>query len=221
MNLQIILDFLRELKENNYREWFNANKNRFLEAKSIFEDLTTKLILKISEFDEDVKYLTPSECIFRIYRDVRFSPDKSPYKTHFGAYIAAGGGRKSSLAGYYVHIEPEGSQLGGGIYCPEPETLKRIRLSIFENYDEFKEILNEPQFASFFGKLYSPEQLKKAPTGFPPDFEGIEYLKLKHFLTGHALSDSFISKEDLMDYAPKVFKTMLPLNRFFNDTINE
>ena len=219
MDLQVILNFLKELRENNNREWFNANKDSYLEAKKIFEELVTILIPKIGEFDEEVKYLTPSECIYRIYRDVRFSPDKSPYKTYFGAYIAPRGGRKSVLGGYYIHLESEHSMLGGGIYCPEPDVLKKIRLSVFENYDELEEILNNPQFVSILGKMYSEEQLKKAPVGFPADFKGIEYLKFKHFLASHFLSDSAVLKEDLTVYAPKVFKVLRPFNRFFNEVL--
>ena len=219
MDLQIILDFLKKLTENNNREWFNANKDFYLKARKKFEELVTILIPKIGEFDEDVKYLTPSECIFRIYRDVRFSPDKSPYKTHFGAYIAPRGGRKSILGGYYIHLESGNNMLGGGIYCPEPDALKKIRHSIFENYDELEEILNAPQFISVYGKMYSDECLKKAPAGFPADFKGIEYLKFKHFLAGHFLTDSALLKEDMTVYAPKVFKAMLPFNRFFNEIL--
>jgi len=221
MNIEVILDFLKELKANNNREWFNTHKDSYLKAKSIFEELVTKLILKLGEFDEEVKYLTPAECIYRIYRDVRFSPDKSPYKTYFGAYIAPHGGRKSILGGYYIHLESEHSMLGGGIYCPEPDALKKIRSSIFENYDELEEILNNPQFISVFGKMDSDERLKKAPAGFPADFKGIEYLKFKHFLASHFLSDSDVLKEDMTIYAPEVFKVLRPFNQFFNEILED
>ena len=221
MNLQTILDFLKNLTENNNREWFAANKNSYLEAKKNFEELVTILIPKLGEFDEEVKYLTPPECIYRIYRDVRFSPDKSPYKTYFGAYMAPRGGRKSILGGYYVHLEAGSSMLGGGIYCPAPDALKKIRHSIYENYDELEEILNDPQFVSVFGKMDSDEKLKKAPAGFPADFKGMEYLKFKHFLASHFLTDSAVLKEDLTVYAPKVFKAMVPFNRFFNEILED
>jgi len=221
MNIQVILDFLKELKANNNREWFAAHKDSYLEAKKNFEELVTILIPKLGEFDEEVKYLTPSECIYRIYRDVRFSPDKSPYKTYFGAYMAPCGGRKSILGGYYVHLEAGSCMLGGGIYCPEPDALKKIRLSVYENYDELEEILNDPQFVSVFGKMYSDESLKKAPAGFPADFKGMEYLKFKHFLASHFLTDSAVLKEDLTVYAPKVFKALRPFNRFFNEVLEE
>ena len=219
MNIQVILDFLKQLKANNNREWFAAHKDSYLEAKKSFEELVTTLIPKIGEIDEDVKYLTPPECIYRIYRDVRFSPDKSPYKTYFGAYMAPRGGRKSILGGYYVHLEPDSCMLGGGIYCPEPGALKKIRQSVYENYDELEEILNDPQFVSVFGKMYSDESLKKAPAGFPADFKGMEHLKFKHFLASHFLTDSAVLKEDLTVYAPEVFKALRPFNRFFNEVI--
>lgn len=221
MNIQPILDFLKELQENNYREWFNAHKDSYLESKKIYEELITRLILEIGEFDEGVKYLTPAECIFRIYRDVRFSHDKSPYKTHFGAYIAPHGGRKSIFGGYYIHLEPGNCILGGGVYCPEPVELKKIRSAIYENYDELEKILNNPQFVSIFGKMESDDRLKKVPAGFPADFKGVEYLKFKHFLANHYLSDEEISKEDMTVYAPKVFKALYPFNQFFNEILED
>jgi uncharacterized protein (TIGR02453 family) len=221
MNTKIVLDFLSQLKENNCREWFNAHKDLYQQSRKSFEDMVAKLILKIGEFDEEVKYLTPTDCIFRIYRDIRFSPDKTPYKTHFSAYIAAQGGRKSPLAGYYIHIEPNNSQLGGGVYCPEPDALKKIRLSIYDNYDELKEILDDPEFKNNFGRIYSPEILKKMPLGYPADFEGAEFLKFKHFLVEHRVSDSVLLEKDIAEYASPLFKSLVPFNRFFNYILEE
>ena len=118
-----IYDFLRELRENNDREWFNAHKKRYVELKAWFDEWVGKLIEKTAGFDEEIEGLNVKDCVYRIYRDVRFSPDKSPYKTHFAAYLASPGGRNSQRAGYYVHLEPDGSLLAGGLYCPEPSLL--------------------------------------------------------------------------------------------------
>jgi uncharacterized protein (TIGR02453 family) len=221
MNVNVILDFLEKLKNNNNREWFNANKKSYQQSRKIFEEIVAKLIIKIGEFDEEVKYLTPADCIFRIYRDIRFSPDKTPYKTHFGAYIAPQGGRKSPLAGYYIHLEPGNTQLGGGIYCPDTELLKKIRMSIYDNYEELKEILEETSFKANFGEIYSPEKLKKMPLGYPADFEGAEILKFKHFLVEHSLTDTVLLNEDITEYAPPIYRSLLPFNRFFNYTLEE
>ena len=134
-----ILLFLNELKNNNNRDWFHANKPKYNEAKVEFENYINNLIPEIGKFDNEIKHLEAKECIFRIFRDVRFSKDKSPYKPNFGAYIVKGG-KKSGNAGYYLHIEPENSFLGGGIYMPPSNILKAIRIEIYENIDEFKSI---------------------------------------------------------------------------------
>ena len=121
-----VIQFLNELSENNNREWFQKNKKWYDESREKVLFLTEVVINEIRKFDPDVPLLEPKDCLFRIFRDVRFSHDKSPYKTNFGSFIAKGG-RKSSYAGYYFHIEPSGSFVGGGIYMPAAEPLKAIR----------------------------------------------------------------------------------------------
>ncbi len=118
-------------------------------------------------------------------------------------------------------MEPGNCFLGGGIYCPEPNELKKIRSAIYENYDELEKILNDPEFVSVFGKMESDEQLKKVPAGFPSDFKGVEYLKFKHFLANHYLSDAEILKEDMSVYAPKIFRALHPFNQFFNEILED
>ena len=146
--MKAIFDFLRKLRDNNDREWFNAHKPEYLELKDRFEKWVSELIERTADFDEEVRGLAAKDCVYRIYRDTRFSPDKTPYKTHFGAYIASPGGRNSNRAGYYVHLEPDGSLLGGGLYCPDPALLKRLRQDIYDNIEEFTSILQEKAFVN-------------------------------------------------------------------------
>lgn len=141
MNGNYILQFLTELVANNNREWFAENKGKYELALNQFTEIVNTLIAQIGEFDASIRGMQAKDCIFRIYRDVRFSHDKSPYKNHFGAYISANGGRKSERAGYYIHFEPNASLLAGGLYCPTPPVLKAIRQSVFDNIEEYKEIV--------------------------------------------------------------------------------
>lgn len=221
-----ILDFLRELGDNNNREWFNAHKDRYLLLKQGFDVFTGKMIERIALFDESVKGVEVKDCTYRIYRDVRFSPNKSPYKTHFAAFIAPRGGRNSRFAGYYIHIQPEGgseilpgSFLSGGIYCPEPALLKRLRQDVYDNVDEFKAILQEPGFVKEFKGIESTDVLKRVPSPFPADFPDGDLLKHKHYTAISQKPESFFADDKLVDKIGKVFEKLAPFNRFLNYTV--
>ena len=218
-----ILDFLKELRVNNNREWFNAHKDEYEIAKKNFENICQSLILKIGEFDEKILKVSTKECLFRIYRDIRFTHDKTPYKTHFGTYIAFPGGRKSPRGGYYLHIDPVGGCfMGVGIWSPEPKILKALRESIFDNYEEFDEIISEPEFKRIYGdSFYSEEKLKSLPKGFPTDFPNPEILKLKHYLVSHDLTDQEINDSNFTDYIANLARVAYPLNKFLNYTVDE
>lgn len=216
----MILEFLRELRKNNNRVYFNENKASYLAAKGAFEELVGGLIDDVVAFDDGVKYLSPQDCIFRIYRDVRFSPNKQPYKTHFGAYIAPKGGRKSVLGGYYIHLEPDNCLLGGGIYCTDSPMLKKLRQGIFDNYGDLKSIVNAPDFKKNL-KIVSSESLKKVPAGFPKDFEGVEWLKYKNYQLWHPMSDDEMANPQARERLLDVFKAMKPFNDFFNSILTE
>jgi uncharacterized protein (TIGR02453 family) len=136
-----VLQFLRELEVNNNRAWFEENKKRYLAVKALHEAFVAELIHGVGLFDPEVAGLEVKDTVFRIYRDVRFSPDKSPYKTHIGAYLARGG-RKSPRGGYYVHLEPGHSFFSGGIWCPEAPLLRALREDVFNSVEEFKAIIN-------------------------------------------------------------------------------
>ena len=209
-----ILDFLNLLKENNNRDWFNDNKHLYLEAREKFEQMVGQLINGIEQFDPSIRGLSSKDAIFRIYRDVRFSKNKLPYKTHFGAYLASGG-RKSKLAGYYIHIEPDNCIAGGGLHSPSSDILKEVRFEIYNHSEEFGGILADSSFKKIFGELRG-EKLKRSPVGFPKEFPHIEWIKYKEFLTFHPFPDSKVSHKDFVPLVLEVFKTMKPLKEFLN-----
>lgn len=213
-----IMAFLTDLNENNNREWFNEHKKRYKEVKKQFEFLVELLIGKIAEFDEDIYGQEAKKTIFRIYRDVRFSKDKRPYKTNFGAFMVRGG-RKSGNAGYYIHLEPGESFVGGGVYMPPNDTLKKIRSYIFKFTNEFKEIIYNDDFKNTFG-TFIDHKLKLAPKGFPKDFEDIELLKYKSFAVGKQLSHDELNSDKLITVSIDAFKKLHPLNTYLNKAIN-
>lgn len=222
MIISEILNFLSDLKRNNNREWFARNKSRYEQTKSQFEQISQLLINEISRFDEDIKHLAAKDCIFRIYRDTRFSPDKTPYKTHYGAFIAAGGGRKSERGGYYFHLEPGRSFVAIGVWCPPPEILKALRQSVYDNIEELKGIIQNPNFTQYFKGFFEEGKLKTAPKGFPKDFPNIEWLKLKHYMVEYALPEKLLTDDHNM--IPKIagiLQIAQPLNAFLNYTVDE
>jgi uncharacterized protein (TIGR02453 family) len=212
------LTFLENLKLNNNREWFNANKADYELAKSEFISFADNVIVRIAEFDQDIRHQTAKETVFRIFRDVRFSADKAPYKTHFGAYISASKSKSDihSYAGYYIHIEPSGgSFLAGGAYMPQGPWLKNIRQEIHYNSDEFRSIINNETFRKTFGEMEG-EKLKSSPREYPKDHRDIELLKHKSFLASHECPDKLVLSEEFAEHAIKVFSVLYPFNRFLN-----
>ena len=165
--------------------------------------------------DPRVDMITAKDCVFRIYRDVRFSHDKAPYKTNMGAYIARGG-KKSELAGYYVHFEPGESMLAGGLYMPPAETLKKIREEIYYQAEDFKKIIYKKEFTGCFGLLDDPGKMKNPPKGFSKDFPDIDLLKFRNYAVMHRVPDHVALSEDYLNYALNVFRVLYPLNAYFN-----
>jgi len=212
--------FLKELKANNYKEWFDENRSRYKELRIGFEQFINLVIAEISAFDREAAQTTAKASIFRINRDIRFSSDKLPYKTNFGAFIAKGG-RKGINAGYYLHVEPGECFLAGGIYMPSGPMLKAIREAIFENIDEFKAIVGAPAFQLHFGKVFWGEKLKTAPKGFPKDFPDIDLLKYKHYTVVKDEPDKIYSGPALLDEIRTVFKAMHPFNAFLNHAVED
>ena len=211
------IEFLTELKDNNYREWFQENKNRYTQATDNFKQLMLRLIAGINEFDKSLGLIEPADCLFRIYRDVRFSPNKEPYKTNLGAYIAIGG-RKSPFAGYYFHIEPNASFLSGGIYMAPNDIMKRIREEISDDEEEFLKIVESKSFKKYF-VFDETEKLKKLPRGFESNSKVDEFLKLKHITPFHELSNNELLKSNILEHALSVYREMYPLIAFLNRAI--
>ena len=209
------LDFLIELKKNNNRDWFNANKSWYEEARAEFERFIGTLIVEIAGFDPPIAMLDPKKNIFRIYRDTRFSKDKSPYKTNFGSHLVANAVKAHDRAGYYIHLEPGNSFLAGGAYNPPGPWLKGIRETITDKGGEFLKILGNADFKEYFGKLEG-EKLKSSPRDFPADHPHIELLKHKSFLAVHNLADADILSNDFVKHATKVFEALKPFDEFLN-----
>ena len=215
-----LFQFLSELRLHNNREWFQANKPRYDLLHRQFLEVVQELINRMTLFEPELAGLTPKDCIFRIYRDIRFSSDKTPYKTHFGAYIAAYGGRKSEYAGYYLHLEPGASMLAGGVWCPPPALLKLFRKDIYENMDEMVEILEQPDFKRVYPEMMG-EVLKRMPEGYPSDCPHGELLRRKDFSVVSHKPDDFFLSPDWLDHVVEDFKLLYPFNRFLNYTVNE
>jgi uncharacterized protein (TIGR02453 family) len=213
-----ILEFLVKLKENNNREWFTENKKDYIETKELFEQFINELIPAIRSFDDSIDMVTAKDCTFRIYRDVRFSKDKSPYKTNMGAYIVRGG-KGSPSPGYYIHVEPGNSFLAGGSYMPQADNLKKIREEVMYNFDRFEKIISAKSFKDTFGDLDDSEKLVNPPKGFPKDFRGVEYLKLKSYVVMHPVYDRLLTEDDFLSYCTGVFKKFFPLKDFLNNAI--
>ncbi len=205
-----VLQFLQELSENNNREWFNDNRNRYQENRDKIIFLTDVLINEIKKFDPKIAGANPKDCMFRIFRDVRFSKNKEPYKTNFGSFIA-NGGRKSIYPGYYLHIEPNQSFAGGGIYMPQAAPLKAIRDYLTIHAPVFREIINEPGFKKTFPEMYD-HQLKTAPKGFPKDHEFIELLRYKSFAFTKSMGNEKITGDSFIEDTVQTFRELHKAN---------
>ncbi|MDR3141842.1 MAG: DUF2461 domain-containing protein [Tannerellaceae bacterium] len=214
-----IVDFLRDLEKNNDRIWFQENKERYETVRKAYLAIVQQLINRISLFDPDIAGLEAKDCVFRIYRDIRFSPNKLPYKNYFGAYMAPGG-RKSLKSGYYFHLEPGNSLLSGGLWMPDPKLLKIIRKDIYSQLDEFVAILEEPSFKAIYPGLEG-ETLKRNPEGYPPSFPHDDIIRHKDFCVMAVKPDSFFSQKNWQDETVAAYEKLLPFNRFLNYTVEE
>jgi len=214
------LRFLKDLKKHNNKEWFDSHRAQFDTAKKDFSEFIDEIIERHSKKDKSIKALTAKNCLFRINRDIRFSKDKSPYKTNFGASINQGG-KKSIFAGYYFHCEPGEHFVGGGIWMPMPSEIKKIRQEIDYNFDEFKKIVGSKKFKSVYGELYRGEDigLSKIPQGFEKDNPAGEYLKLKSWIAMRKLTDATVTSKDLMKKTLEAFETLQPMIEFINRAV--
>lgn len=219
MDLQFTLDFLKDLANNNHKEWMDANKKRYLKAKENVIELVNDVINKTSAFDPSISALEPKKCLFRINRDIRFSKNKDPYKTNFGAFLVEGG-KKSGNPGYYMHIQPGNNFLGGGIYQPSSETLQKVRQEIDYNGKELKSIINSTSFQSIYPEPHAADSLKTAPKGYPKDHKYIELLQLKHYVFMRKATDKEVTTADFADKVAKDFKVLYPFNQFLSKALD-
>lgn len=219
MILQTTLDFIDNIKQNNHRDWFLTHKDDYETARDNILGFTAAVIKETNKFDPYVDANTdPKKCVMRIYRDIRFSKDKTPYKGWFGIHKFTSG-RYAAGIGYYIHIEPGKSFLAGGYWMPEGEHLKAIRQEIDYNAGEFKAIIDAPGFKKLFGEFRNQEQLKTVPSGYDAENENISLLKLKSFAADHPISDAQLMKKDAPVYVAKIFKELHPLLLFLQNAL--
>jgi uncharacterized protein (TIGR02453 family) len=219
MNAKRILQYLRELSVNNNREWFMEHKDEYETVRRDFDSAVTMAIARLATFDSTVSHLTVKDVTYRFYRDIRFSPDKSPYKNHFGAYIAAHG-KKSLHGGYYFHLEPGNCMVACGNYYLPTKILNAVRNTIISRIDEFRPIVENRDFKKYFDG-FGNEKLKTCPAGFPKDFPYMDYLRAKDYCCWHSVSDDFFEGEGWLDEFEKICRAAKPLMDFANDIIDD
>lgn len=211
------LTFLKWIKKNNDRTWFQNHKDDYQKARNnfieVFDDFAGNIVTMDNNFRDSIK----ESHIFRLNRDVRFSHNKNPYKTHFWAYICPGW--KTNMdhrACYYLHIEPGNSFIGGGV-MPEKEYLAKIRERITESWNELEDILWEAQFKKYFKKLSESSMLKTAPRWYPKDHKYIDFLRHKNITAISYLTDEQVLSEDILDILQRRAKAFKPLNDWLNN----
>ncbi|TDQ17547.1 uncharacterized protein (TIGR02453 family) [Algoriphagus boseongensis] len=213
------LEFLSALAQNNHKEWMDANKKWYLETREGFLEDVGILLKELSEIEPELSAYKPKDCVFRQNRDIRFSNNKDPYKTNFGAYFSPKG-KKSPGPGYYLQVQPGNSFLAGGIWMPEADTLKKIRKEIDYSGKELEQIENDPEFKKLF-KGIEGEKLKTSPREYEADHPYIEYLRLKSFTVSHPISDKAVESGAFLTFAFDGFKRMKPFNDFLSRAIED
>ena len=207
------LTFLSQLAKNNNKDWFDLNREEYQKVKKNVIQTVENIIEELAKFDPEISNQNASACLFRINKDIRFSKDKSPYKLNFGASISPGG-RKSTIPGYYLQIQPKASFLAVGTYQPLPDQLYSIRQEIDYNFDEFKKIVSEKIFKKNFGKLFEEDALKNAPKGFDKDSPSLEFIRNRHFIAVHSFSDKDLLSKDFIKRSTEIFKSGIVFNKF-------
>ena len=209
------IKFLRALKRNNRREWFNAHKDEYeLHVRQPMAAMVERLAEDFREFAPEL-VASPRLSMYRIYRDTRFSENKTPYKTHVAAVFPTRGLLKHEGAGLYFHISPDEVWVGGGMYAPQPAQLYAVREHIAGNVAELRAIVESAGFRRHVGRLEG-EKLSRVPRGFPKDHEAAEYLKHRHFIAGAEFPSSLAASPRLHATLLKVFRHVIPLSRFLN-----
>lgn len=213
------LKFLKALEKNNSKEWFDQNRKTYEQAKANYLDFAGEILGRMKKIDTSLADLEPKQCVFRINRDVRFSKNKAPYKTNMGASFSKGG-KKVQCAGYYFHLEPGASFIGGGFWMPMAPELNKIRQEIDYGFEEFNTIINKKKFKTSFGSLSESEKLTRPPKGYEAENPAIELLKLKSFIVMSAVKDAELTGKELANKVVDHFETMKPLVDFLNKAID-
>jgi uncharacterized protein (TIGR02453 family) len=211
------LGFIKSLAKNNNKAWFDKHRDEYQAAKEDFEAFISALLEQMAKTEPAFAGQKAKDSIFRIFRDVRFSKDKTPYKAHLSAGLSRGG-RKFPGAGYYIHIEPGKNMAGGGLWMPEAPLLKAVRQEIDYNFKEFKGIITKPAFKKLFNKVEG-EQLKTLPQGYTADNPAIEYLKNKSFIVSHTFTDAEVTSKTFVKKTGDVFTSMKPFIDFMNRSV--
>jgi len=219
MPLALTLSFLKKLSKNNNKEWFDKNRSVYEEAKGEVKQLVKDVIERIAQFDPSIAQLEPKDCMFRINRDIRFSNDKTPYKTNMGFMIAPGG-KKSIKSCYYVHTEPGNCFIAGGIWMPMPEQLKLIRQEIDYNGDALKKILQDKKFKKYFAGFDEESKLVRMPKDYDESHPYAEWLKLKSFTVTMPIDEAVLLDKKAADKICAPFKEMHALNQFLNAALD-
>jgi uncharacterized protein (TIGR02453 family) len=217
------LKFLKDLAKNNNREWFEANRKKYEAARQDFIGLADEIIKGFCKKDKDFEQLEGKKCLFRINRDIRFSKDKSPYKTNFGASFERGG-RISPWAGYYLHVQPgNNSFVAGGVWQPEADRMKKIRQEIDYSWEAFKKIITNKKFVTTFGDLEKTKEtsLSREPKGYEKDNPAIDYIKLKSWVVSAPITDAEIMDKAGLKKILAGFETMQPMIEFLNQALAE
>jgi uncharacterized protein (TIGR02453 family) len=214
IDLKPVLDFLSKLKEHNNKAWFEENRPAYETARTRFENFVDLLIGDYGKI-EDLGGITAKDCVMRIFRDIRFSKDKTPYKTNMSATIAPGG-KKSTSLGYYLHIQPHNETLiAGGLHMPTSEQLASFRVAIDRDAVPFKAIINDKEFKRYFGGL-GGEKVKTVPQGYARDHPEIELLRFKQVVVLHRVSDEMVLSPKFSTHVIKTFTAMKPFLDYLN-----
>lgn len=214
------LNFLKTLKKQNNKPWFDAHRPAYEAAKADFLQFIQQVIDQFGKKEPSIRHLVAKDCVFRINRDVRFSKDKSPYKTNMGASINKGG-KKAMGAGYYFHLEPGGAFAGGGLYVPQPADLQKVRQEIDYNLPAFKKILSAKSFKTLYNDLDRSKEflLTRVPKGYEAENPAAEYLKFKSYIAMTAITDRDLVSKDLVKKTVAAFSALQPLILFMEQAM--
>lgn len=230
MDIKRIIQFLRDVSLNNNRPWFQAHRDEYDAVRSDFEEGVARAIARIATFDSSIAHIAVKDATYRFYRDTRFSPDKSPYKNHLGAYISAHG-KKSLHGGYYIHLEPDHCLVACGNYWLPTNILTSCRNEIMANEEEWLRCVESPEFLKYYGNLeeatwddgqgFGLERLKTCPAGFPRDYKYMRYLRMKDYCCWHHVDNSFFQGDHWLEQIEPMFRAAKPMMDFMNNVIDD